>query len=54
MNQKAKEIGCENTWFITPNGLDATAEYSNGVGDKEVKLLQLEKAKPMTKVKKNL
>ena len=37
MNQKAKEIGCENTWFITPNGLDATAEYSNGVGDKEVK-----------------
>ena len=25
MNQKAKEIGCENTTFITPNGLDATA-----------------------------
>lgn len=24
MNQKAAEIGCENTWFITPNGLDAT------------------------------
>lgn len=24
MNQKAREIGCENTWFITPNGLDAT------------------------------
>ncbi len=23
MNQKAQEIGCENTWFITPNGLDA-------------------------------
>lgn len=23
MNEKAKEIGCENTWFITPNGLDA-------------------------------
>lgn len=23
MNQKAKELGCENTWFITPNGLDA-------------------------------
>ncbi|MDD6207347.1 MAG: D-alanyl-D-alanine carboxypeptidase [Clostridiales bacterium] len=26
MNQKAEEIGCENTWFITPNGLDATEE----------------------------
>lgn len=23
MNQKAAELGCENTWFITPNGLDA-------------------------------
>lgn len=24
MNRKAREIGCEDTWFITPNGLDAT------------------------------
>ena len=24
MNEKAEEIGCEDTWFITPNGLDAT------------------------------
>ena len=24
MNQKAKEIGCKNTLFLTPNGLDAT------------------------------
>lgn len=24
MNEKAQEIGCEDTWFITPNGLDAT------------------------------
>lgn len=24
MNQKARDIGCEDTWFITPNGLDAT------------------------------
>lgn len=23
MNEKAKEIGCRNTYFITPNGLDA-------------------------------
>lgn len=23
MNKKAKEIGCESTHFITPNGLDA-------------------------------
>lgn len=26
MNRKAKEIGCENTYFITPNGLDAEDE----------------------------
>lgn len=30
MNQKAKELGCENTCFITPNGLDATIS-GNGV-----------------------
>lgn len=24
MNEKAKEIGCESTYFITPNGLDAS------------------------------
>lgn len=24
MNRKAEALGCENTWFITPNGLDAT------------------------------
>lgn len=37
MNQKAWEIGCKDTWFITPNGLDATAEYSNATGEKELK-----------------
>lgn len=26
MNQKAKEIGCNNTYYITPNGLDAENE----------------------------
>ena len=26
MNQKATEIGCKNTYFITPNGLDAQDE----------------------------
>ncbi len=26
MNEKAAELGCENTYFITPNGLDATEE----------------------------
>ncbi len=26
MNQKAREIGCENTCFLTPNGLDAKKE----------------------------
>lgn len=29
MNEKAKELGCEDTYFITPNGLDAKDE--NGV-----------------------
>lgn len=28
MNEKSKEIGCEDTWFITPNGLDATESFS--------------------------
>ncbi len=26
MNEKAKELGCEDTYFITPNGLDAENE----------------------------
>lgn len=26
MNEKAKELGCEDTYFITPNGLDAQDE----------------------------
>ncbi len=32
MNQKAQELGCENTWFITPNGLDATQEFTQNDG----------------------
>lgn len=27
MNQKAREIGCKDTYFITPNGLDAFDEH---------------------------
>lgn len=32
MNEKAQQLGCENTWFITPNGLDAeeTVYLENG------------------------
>lgn len=30
MNQKASDIGCFDTYFITPNGLDATATLENG------------------------
>jgi len=33
MNKKAKEIGCENTCFITPNGLDATAILTGADGE---------------------
>lgn len=31
MNAKAEEIGCKNTHFITPNGLDASKETDEGV-----------------------
>lgn len=27
MNEKAQELGCMDTWFITPNGLDATETF---------------------------
>lgn len=43
MNEKAVEIGCENTWFITPNGLDATETFqaenasAGGGGEETVK-----------------
>ena len=33
MNAKAEEIGCENTWFITPNGLDATQTVTDADGN---------------------
>ena len=32
MNEKAKELGCHNTWFITPNGLDAEEWVEDGAG----------------------
>ncbi len=28
MNEKAVELGCRDSWFITPNGLDATQEFT--------------------------
>lgn len=27
MNEKIRELGCESSWFITPNGLDATETF---------------------------
>jgi D-alanyl-D-alanine carboxypeptidase (penicillin-binding protein 5/6) len=27
MNEKTRELGCVNSWFITPNGLDATETF---------------------------
>lgn len=38
MNKKASEIGCKNTWFITPNGLDAT----QSITDKDGNVVQME------------
>ncbi len=31
MNQKARDLGCDNTYFITPNGLDAKEEQDGQV-----------------------
>lgn len=40
MNQKAKEIGCEDTYFITPNGLDAQdAEGIHGTTARDLALI---------------
>ena len=33
MNQKAEELGCGNTWFITPNGLDAEEMVQTAEGE---------------------
>jgi D-alanyl-D-alanine carboxypeptidase (penicillin-binding protein 5/6) len=33
MNQKAQDIGCQNTWFITPNGLDAEEVVTTKSGE---------------------
>ena len=30
MNRKAGELGCEDTWFVTPNGLDGTSPDGSG------------------------
>ena len=30
MNQKARDLGCYDTYFVTPNGLDATATTASG------------------------
>lgn len=32
MNEKAAALGCENTLYLTPNGLDASLEYEDGDG----------------------
>ncbi|BCJ95009.1 D-Ala-D-Ala carboxypeptidase [Anaerocolumna cellulosilytica] len=31
MNEKARELGCEHTNFVTPNGLDAQGHYTTAV-----------------------
>lgn len=36
MNRKAEEIGCENTLFLTPNGLDAQKTVLEEGGDSEI------------------
>lgn len=38
MNEKAKSIGCMDTYFITPNGLDASAQVTEPDGTKSTKV----------------
>lgn len=38
MNQKARDIGCYHTFFITPNGLDAEATVTDKEGNTEKKV----------------
>ncbi|MGN0306700.1 MAG: D-alanyl-D-alanine carboxypeptidase family protein [Lachnospiraceae bacterium] len=33
MNEKARSIGCSSSWFITPNGLDATQTITTKTGE---------------------
>ena len=33
MNEKAAWLGCKNSWFITPNGLDATQTFQGEDGE---------------------
>lgn len=33
MNRKAAQLGCKDTWFITPNGLDATQVFTLESGE---------------------
>ena len=42
MNQKARDIGCKNTYFVTPNGLDAA--------DKESGMVHSTTAKELAKI----
>ncbi len=40
MNQKARELGCTDTYFITPNGLDASDEKgSHGTSARDLALI---------------
>lgn len=36
MNRKAKEIGCKNTTFLTPNGLDATQKAEIEISENQI------------------
>lgn len=40
MNDKAKELQCEDTYFITPNGLDATQEVEVTAPDGSISTVQ--------------
>ena len=31
MNEKAEQLGCKDTWFVTPNGLDGESQAADGM-----------------------
>lgn len=49
MNEKAAAIGCKNTWFITPNGLDATQTITDTAGN-EIELSHGTTAEDLAKI----
>lgn len=49
MNEKAEEIGCQNTYFVTPNGLDAALK-TTGEDGKTIEKVHSSTAEDMARI----